>query len=102
MRLQQAGAARRCKILKPPATKKTVPDSPGFHREWISACKGGKPATCHFGYSGPLTETVLLGNAAYRAGGGFGWNAKTLEATGNANAKQFLRSHFRKGWDAIS
>ncbi|GIT29393.1 MAG: hypothetical protein Ct9H300mP1_14390 [Planctomycetaceae bacterium] len=49
---------------------KKVADSPGFYREWTAAIRGGGPATCHFDYSGPLTETVLLGNVAYRAGGG--------------------------------
>jgi len=76
-----------------------VPDSPGFHREWTDACKGGSPATCNFDYSGPLSETVLLGNTAYRAGGGFDWEASTLTAKGNDNAKQYLYSKYRKGWE---
>src|SRR6056297_3849255 len=42
-----------------------VPDSPGFHNEWVNAVRGGEPATCHFDYSGPMAETVLLGNVAY-------------------------------------
>ncbi|HIG45938.1 MAG TPA: PilT/PilU family type 4a pilus ATPase [candidate division Zixibacteria bacterium] len=48
--------------------EKTIVDSPGFHKEWLNACKGDstKPA-CNFGYSGPLSETVLLANAAYRS-----------------------------------
>ena len=77
----------------------TIPKSPGFHREWINACKGSPPATCHFDYTGPLTETVLLGNAAYRAGGGFTWNAADLTAEGNENAAQFIRPPFREGWE---
>jgi hypothetical protein len=88
------------KIAKPPATKKTVPDSPGFHKEWFLACKGGEKATCRFDYSGPLTETVLLGNVAYRAGGGFAWDAANLKATGNPQAERYLKSYFRKGWEA--
>lgn len=79
-----------------------VPDSPGFHLEWIDACKGGTPATCNFDYSGPLSETVLLGNTAYRAGGGFDWDASSLTAKGNDNAKQYLYSKFRKGWEDFS
>jgi hypothetical protein len=73
--------------------------SPGFHREWFDACKGGKVASCHFGYSGPLTETVLLGNVAYRAGA-FEWEHANLRTTGNRKAETYLRSHFRKGWEA--
>jgi predicted dehydrogenase len=78
----------------------SIPDSPGFHREWLDACRGGPAATCHFGYSGPLTETVLLGNVAYRAGGGFDWNAEQMTLTGNPLAEQYIRSHYRAGWSA--
>ena len=81
------------------APEKSIPDSPGFHKEWITACKGGEPATCHFGYSGPMSETVLLGNAAYRGGGGFDWNAESLQALGNPNAERYLHSYVRKGWE---
>ena len=77
----------------------SIPDSPGFHKEFISACKGGEKATCNFDYSGPLTETVLLGNAAYRAGGGFDWDAETMKATGNPAAEKYLTSYVRKGWE---
>ena len=75
-----------------------IPNSPGFHKEWILACKGGEPATCNFDYTGPLAETVLLGNVAYRAGGGFDWEAETLRAGGNARAQAFIRETYRKGW----
>ncbi len=81
------------------APQKSIPDSPGFHKEWIAACKGGEPATCQFGYSGPMSETVLLGNAAFRAGGGFDWNALELQAHGNPHAENFLHSYVRKGWE---
>ena len=77
----------------------SIPDSPGFHREWIDACKGGQRATCHFDYSGPLSEVALLGNSAYRAEGGFDWNAETMTASGNSNADQYIRPTFRKGWE---
>ncbi|MCA9123687.1 MAG: Gfo/Idh/MocA family oxidoreductase [Planctomycetales bacterium] len=82
--------------FKPPA--QTIEGSPGFYKEWFTACKGGTPATCNFDYSGPLSETVLLGNVAYRAGGAFDWDAKNLATSGNERASQFIRSEFRKGW----
>ena len=78
--------------------ERQIADSPGFYREWTQACRGGPPATCNFEYSGPLTETVLLGNVAYRAGGGFTWNAATLEPAGNPQAAALLRSEYRDGW----
>lgn len=88
------------KDFVPPA--KSIPKSPGFHKEFITACKGGPPSTCDFSYSGPMSETVLLANAAYRAGGGFEWDAATLTAKGNPNVDPFLMSHFRKGWELES
>ncbi|MEO1997109.1 MAG: Gfo/Idh/MocA family oxidoreductase, partial [Planctomycetaceae bacterium] len=84
------------------APDRSLADSPGFHREWISACHGGPPATCEFGYSGPLTETVLLGNTAYRAGGGFDWDHENMVARGNAKADPLLRPTYRKGWEVAS
>ncbi len=81
------------------APDQSIPKSPGFHQEWIKAAKGGEPATCRFDYSGPLSETVLLGNAAYRAGGGFDWNAPELQVHGNPKAENYLHSHVRKGWE---
>ena len=76
----------------------SIADSPGFHREWIDACKGGKRATCDFSYSGPLTETVLLGNVAYRAEGAFRWDAAKLDAAGNDRARALIRPEFPEGW----
>ncbi|MEE8148071.1 MAG: Gfo/Idh/MocA family oxidoreductase, partial [Longimicrobiales bacterium] len=77
---------------------KTIPDSPGFHKEWTLACKGGKPATCNFDYSGPMTETLLLDNLAYRAGESFDWDAEQLQVPGSAKAAEYIRTPFRRGW----
>lgn len=85
------------KDYQPPAP--VLPRSPGFYNEWFQACKGGPPASCHFDYTGPMTETILLGNVAFRAGGGFDWNAAELKPSGNPKAESYLRSPFRKGWE---
>lgn len=76
----------------------SLPDSPGFHNEWINACRGGTPATCNFDYSGPLAETVLLGNMAYR-GGGFAWSAASMETGDNQRAQSLVREEYRRGWE---
>ena len=76
----------------------SIPASPGFHNEWIAACRGEGPATCYFDYAGPLAETVLLGNVAYRAGG-FDWGPRTLTAKGNEKAQPLLREAYRSGWE---
>ncbi|MCP4175769.1 MAG: gfo/Idh/MocA family oxidoreductase, partial [Fuerstiella sp.] len=49
--------------------------------------------------TGPLAESVLLANAAFRSGAGFDWNAKAFEATGNDKIEQFLVPDFRAGWE---
>lgn len=82
------------------APERTIQSGPGFYQEWFDACKGGPAATCDFAYSGPLTETVLLGNVAYRAGGAFDCQADELKARGNATASAMIRPEFRKGWEA--
>ena len=68
----------------PPAP--TIPDSLGHHAEWIVACKTGSPTTCNFDYGGALTETVLLGVAAYRAGQKIEWDPVALKAKGSASS----------------
>ncbi len=78
--------------------EKFIPDSPGFYREWISACKGGPPATCNFDYSGPMAETALLGNLAYRIGDELEWEAEKLQAANCPVADLYICPTYRKGW----
>lgn len=82
--------------FKPP--KQTIPKSIGHHREWLQACRDGSPTTCNFDYSGALTETVLLGNIAYRSGTKFGWDGSTLKAD-NAEAQKLIAKEYRPGWE---
>lgn len=89
--------AEKYSMFMPP--EQSIPPSVGHHQEWIDACKNGTPTTCNFGYSGPLTETVLLGNVAYRTGKALEWNAETLEATNAPEASQFVKKEYRAGWE---
>jgi hypothetical protein len=75
-----------------------LPHGPSHQQEWIRACKTGSPTGCHFGYSGPLTETVLLGTVAYRAGTKLVWDAKTMKVLNCPEANRFIRRDYRKGW----
>jgi predicted dehydrogenase len=76
-----------------------IPPSPGFHREWLDACRGGPAASCNFDYSGPMTESVLLANIAYRIQGEFDWDAAALKSS-RGDVDAFLRREYRKGWEA--
>jgi hypothetical protein len=49
-------------------------------------------------YSGALAEGVLLANTAFRAGGGFDWDAQAFKASGNPKVDAFLREEYREGW----
>lgn len=80
--------------------EKFIPDSPGFHKEWIAACKGGEPATCNFAYSGPMAETAILGNTAYKAGRkSFAWDAAKLQAVDCPEVQALIKPEFKKGWE---
>ena len=77
----------------------TIPKSVGHHREWINACQGGERTTCHFGYSGPLAETILLGTVAFRTGKKLEWDAESMKASNCPEADQYLSRTYRKGWE---
>ncbi len=75
-----------------------IPTSMGHHHEWIEACKTGSATSCNFNYSGPLAETVQLGNVAYRTGQKLEWDSKALKVTNTRAADKFIRPEFRHGW----
>jgi len=68
------------------------------HREWIQAIKTSKPSSSDFAYSGPLTETALLGNVAFRVGRKIEWDSKNLRARDCPDADQFIQHHYQPGW----
>ena len=80
------------------APKATIPESPGHWREWVAACKTGSPTGANFDYAGALTEAMLLGNVAFRAGQRIEWDAANLKAANCPEAAKFIRREYRKGW----
>lgn len=82
--------------FEPP--EKTIPRSIGHHNEWLKACRDGSETTCNFDYAGPLTETVLLGNVAYRSGQAFKWDGRNLK-TDDDEAQKFVSKEYRSGWE---
>ncbi|MHC4242071.1 MAG: Gfo/Idh/MocA family protein [Planctomycetota bacterium] len=78
-----------------------VPRKPSHTDDWVEACKTNEPLRpgTNFSYSGLLTETVLLGIAAYRAGEKLFWDTENLKITNNPQAECFIRrDKYRKGW----
>ena len=67
---------------------------------WVDACRGDGQTGSHFGYAGPLTETVLLGTVAMRIPGEtLRWDAAGLKVTAPAALNDRLRKAYRKGWE---
>jgi predicted dehydrogenase len=77
----------------------TLPRSKGHHREWLDACKGGKPAGSNFEYGARLTEIVLLGVLALRTGQVIHWDPANLKAKGAAGVDPYIKEGYRKGWE---
>jgi predicted dehydrogenase len=62
-------------------------------QEWVTACKGGRAAFSNFDHAGPLTEFVLLGNLAIRAGAGrrVEWDGAGMKSTNRPELNQHVR-----------
>ncbi len=77
---------------------KTLARSKGHHRDWIDACKGGKPASSNFDYAGPMTEVILLGNVALRTGKKLAWDGPNMKATNAPEADRYIRPEYHNNW----
>jgi predicted dehydrogenase len=79
-----------------------LPDCEQGHHwtEWAEACvNGGKPGA-NFDYSGPMTESVLLGSVAVRfPQTKLEWNGPKLQFDNERAANRYLRRTYRKGWE---
>lgn len=66
---------------------------------WADACRGEDKTTSHFEYSGPLSETVLLGTIAIRLPGEtLSWSSERMELKGTTHAQEMLTKSYRDGW----
>ena len=81
----------------PPAQK--LPRITTSHENnWGDACKGKGEASTPFEYAARLTEVMLLGIVALRAGSKIQYDSGEMKITNNAAANQFLRREYRGGW----
>jgi predicted dehydrogenase len=75
---------------------------PGGEHElnWINAIRGETRAVSPFSYAAPLTEVMLLGIAALRAGQGRRvlYDAHNMRFTNADDANQYLTREYRDGW----
>ena len=76
-----------------------LPSIPDHFRQFVEAAFGRGETTAPFSYSGPLTETVLMGTVANRfPEEKLLWDAKACRFTNNEQANQHLRRTYRDGW----
>jgi predicted dehydrogenase len=74
--------------------------SDDHYLQFVEAVRGNATTSAPFGYSGPLTEMVLLGCLATRfPRTDLKWDTKALKFTNNDAANRFVRKTYRKGFD---
>ena len=73
----------------------------GHHwTEWAEAITNGGRTGAGFDYSGPLTESVLLGSVAVRfPQATLQWNSAKLQFENEKAANQYVKRMYRKGWE---
>jgi predicted dehydrogenase len=91
---------RMRELPKTPQTLERVPgEMDGHEKNWVRACKDGKPASTPFHYAGPLSEMVLIGNLAVRfPNRELLWDGEKMRVTNDAAADAFVRRPYREGW----
>ena len=77
----------------------TIPRSPGQYKEWVDACRGGRPAYSNFDVAAYLTEIILLGCVALQTGKKLEWDGPSMRAKNAPEAAQYVRREYRKGWE---
>jgi hypothetical protein len=83
------------------ADKGIQPDQ-AHHMEWLAACKSGQHETAYsnFDIAAYLTEIILLGCVALRAGKKLEWDGPGMMAKNAPEATQFVKRQYRAGWTA--
>jgi predicted dehydrogenase len=65
---------------------------------WVDAAKGKTAASCPFEYAARLTEVMLLGVVALRAGTKIHYDADNMRVTNALGANDYLARQYRSGW----
>jgi hypothetical protein len=70
------------------------------HQEWIDAIKRNDPQLCYsrLEISAPLTEIMLLGCVALRAGRKIEWDGPRMRVKNAPEAMPFIKRNNRPGW----
>jgi hypothetical protein len=81
----------------------SIAPSPGQQAEWVRALREGavegpQAPLSHFGYAAPLTELVLSGTIAYRAGRPLVWDRRRPIGMMDPDIRALAASPRRAGW----
>lgn len=68
--------------------------------QYVDAVRGQGTTSAHFGYAGPLTESVLLGGVAtFFPNEQLEWDAANLKFKNKPDAERLIRRVCRNGWE---
>ncbi|MGO9844033.1 MAG: Gfo/Idh/MocA family protein [Candidatus Acidiferrales bacterium] len=82
---------------KPPEKLARIPGE-AHELNWVDAAKGKGETDSPFSYSAKLTEVMLLGVVALRAGRKIDYDGANMRITNVPNANQYLTRQYRQGW----
>jgi hypothetical protein len=78
----------------------SLPRTKGHFTEWVEGIRANDPhkPMSNFQYAGRLTETVLLGVVALKAGKRIEWDAEEMRAKNCPEASDYIRRDYRRGY----
>jgi hypothetical protein len=81
--------------------KRSAPEksSEDANNVWINSFRNNTQSPGSFIYTGPVTETILLGGVALRAGKMVEYDTVKMKVTNLPEANKFLIREYRKGWE---
>ena len=86
------------KAILPVATTPEQQEEDG-NNTWINAFKNNTQSPGSFLYTGPVSETILLGAVALRAGKKVEYDSANMKITNLPEANKYLVREYRKGWE---
>jgi hypothetical protein len=84
---------------KPPQKLARIPNE-AHEMNWVDAAKGKTQPSCPFEYAAKLTEVMLLGVVALRAGRKIEYDAANMRVTNVPSANEYLARQPRAGFSA--
>lgn len=92
------GVAERAQVV--PVSLPRIRDGiRGHEMNWIRAIRGEEAISSPFAVAQPLTETMLLGGVALRAGVPIDYDGVAGRVTNVPDANRYLDREYRKGWE---